>query len=1224
MSAMRWGKRFSVAVVSILVSTTGLVAQINEWSKIGPDGADVLKLIMDPRSPQTLYAITNCAGLFKTEDGAAHWKQIGGDVPSSVFLPPYAVRQSLRFDDLAISPFDSSLLYAVIASKFYRSLDGGEHWDLRSSPVAIRAIAPSPLDGQTVFAGSSSGVLKSADGGLTWNPPASSVPLSQVGIIKFDPQNPSVLYAVGDRIAKSMDGGETWFDLSPGFSGYLGFASDFAVDPRDSSRLYILCTSGLYASADGGVTWTGISAVFAESIAVDPADSSILYLGYLSADPANFYWNTARSADGGQTWSLFLLDRFRLLFDPDDPSIVYAAAWKKGVYKSEDGGLTWAFRSTGIRKATPGALAFGPTEDLPGPSPRNGAPIGFATSTIYVGSPAGVFTSSDGGETWQGTNDDLSNKSFSDLRVEDAAGTALRAGIANVAGGIGGFAPGGIFASTDGGAHWTGLNEGLTSRDVRRVFSAPFSALPGGAVAAPAASNTFYAATNGGGVFKSVDGGASWSPKNSGLSYLYLTDLVIDPANPRALFASNYWGVLKSSDAAESWTGPVLSQTTNCLAADPNQPGVFYAGTVIGVYKSSDGGESWTKASAGMPGEIGFGITCLAVDPRDPGRVLAGTGGAGVFLSLDGADLWTPVLDGINNLQIKCVGFDPVVPNKIFASTDGDGLYSMTFDPAPQIVLDKTHLRFGAGPDGSVTTSQKVRVSNPGVVALRWTATASASWIRVTPSSGTGGMVLDVSVDPAALAAGAYAGAVQIEDPAASNSPQAVFVDLTVYPESVPTGPPFGNFDTPIEGRTGVGGAIPVTGWALDDIEVVRIEIKRDPHPGDPPLAIGADGLVYVGDGIFVEGARPDVELVYPAYPLSSRAGWGYMLLTNTLPGGGNGAYRFYALAADVEGYTTLLGTKTIFCDNANATRPFGTIDTPGQGETIWGSSYVNFGWVLTPLPKGIPKDGSTIRVYVDSILKGALSAEPNFYDQYRVDVSTAFPGLYNTGAPGAGGPVGAFFLNTTRLAEGIHTIGWTAYDDAGVGEGIGSRFFSVANSGGSSVAAAGSAPAAGKAKAKSPGPGDIPLSDAAVLPIRIQPISLTTGFDPKAPSMLLAPDHAGICRVVIPETNRLEIELEGPPGDREEFAPSARWAGYVVVGDELRPLPIGSTLDRRTGRFSWMPGPGFLGTYDLMFLRIESSGLTRKLLVRITVDPKAGASSGSAVSFTACRRGLS
>ena len=198
------------------------------------------------------------------------------------------------------------------------------------------------------------------------------------------------------------------------------------------------------------------------------------------------------------------------------------------------------------------------------------------------------------------------------------------------------------------------------------------------------------------------------------------------------------------------------------------------------------------------------------------------------------------------------------------------------------------------------------------------------------------------------------------------------------------------------------------------------------------------------------------------------------MLLTNFLPNRGTGTYTLRAIATDGEGHAVTLGTKTITCDNAHAVKPFGTIDTPAQGGTASGSGYVNFGWVLT-LPHTVPKDGHTISVYVDSVLRGTLSQNPSSYDNYRVDVSTNFPGLNNTGAPGGGGPVGAFFLDTTAFANGVHTIWWIAYDDNGDGDGIGSRYFAIDNPGGSPE---GADPAPGRAAggsfgaARSPGPG--------------------------------------------------------------------------------------------------------------------------------------------------------
>ena len=68
-----------------------------------------------------------------------------------------------------------------------------------------------------------------------------------------------------------------------------------------------------------------------------------------------------------------------------------------------------------------------------------------------------------------------------------------------------------------------------------------------------------------------------------------------------------------------------------------------------------------------------------------------------------------------------------------------------------------------------------------------------------------------------------------------------------------------------------------------------------------------------------------------------------------------------------------LLGTNTITCDNAHATKPFGTIDFPSQGGVISGSSYRNHGWVLTPQPCGMPLDGSTMVVYIDGVGLGGI-----------------------------------------------------------------------------------------------------------------------------------------------------------------------------------------------------------------------------------------------------------
>jgi hypothetical protein len=250
---------------------------------------------------------------------------------------------------------------------------------------------------------------------------------------------------------------------------------------------------------------------------------------------------------------------------------------------------------------------------------------------------------------------------------------------------------------------------------------------------------------------------------------------------------------------------------------------------------------------------------------------------------------------------------------------------------------------------------------------------------------------------------------------------------------ALPAGPPFGSFDTPVNGASGVVGSLAVTGWALDNTGVTRVEIHRNPVAGEP---VPPSGKVYVGDATFVAGARPDVAALYAAYPNAARAGWGYMLLTNMLPNQGNGSFTLHAYARDDAGVSTLLGSKTITCSNATATKPFGTLDTPPQGGTVAGSVFAVWGWALTPPPAVIPVTGSTLQVFVDDTPRGTPT-----YNLYRADIAQLFPGYANSN-----GAVFTYVLNTAAFPNGLHSIAVSATDNLGRTEGIGSRFFWIQN----------------------------------------------------------------------------------------------------------------------------------------------------------------------------------
>ena len=133
---------------------------------------------------------------------------------------------------------------------------------------------------------------------------------------------------------------------------------------------------------------------------------------------------------------------------------------------------------------------------------------------------------------------------------------------------------------------------------------------------------------------------------------------------------------------------------------------------------------------------------------------------------------------------------------------------------------------------------------------------------------------------------------------------------------------PVGVIDTPLNNTTGVVGAIPVTGWALDDVDVANLFVCRSPVAGE---GAGADGRcggaaqIFLGEAVFIDDARPDVPAAFPTSPRNYRGGWGFMLLTNMLPNQGNGAYSLSGLRRWIaKGTWSRLGSRGFTCDNAH------------------------------------------------------------------------------------------------------------------------------------------------------------------------------------------------------------------------------------------------------------------------------------------------------------------
>jgi hypothetical protein len=536
---------------------------------------------------------------------------------------------------------------------------------------------------------------------------------------------------------------------------------------------------------------------------------------------------------------------------------------------------------------------------------------------------------------------------------------------------------------------------------------------------------------------------------------------------------------------------------------------------------------------------------------------------------------------------------NPAPPPNPNAPSGGGCSASPIPTPSTRVAVNRTGMFFGATNNGAVKTgAQPATVTFSGGCGT-WTVSSNVTWLDITSASGSGAGSFSVAVKPGTYPAGtALTGTITVTAPGVANSPLTFPVQLHAFASS---GAPFGTIDTPANNATGVVGSIGVTGWALDDIGVSQVTIWRDPLPGE--TASASNGKVFIGNAVQVDGARPDVD-ASNSQPFDFQAGWGYLMLTNMLPNQGNGTFNLFAYADDVEGHRVLLGSRTITCDNAHATKPFGAIDTPTQGGTVSGSAYVNFGWALTPTPSTVPFDGSTIMVYIDGVPVGHPT-----YNQFRSDIASLFPGRNNSG-----GAVGFFTIDTTTLSNGVHTIQWGVTDNAGNPEGIGSRYFTVLNGAASSALtverSSSTQSAMGQAlevRQSSPTGESMgaPAESLDVVPVSRTPVYIRTGFDQTGALDMVDADRTGVRHVSAGQVTRFQLTLGSPAKGGDEG-----YEGYVVANGVLEALPAGAFLDRKAGDFFWQPGVGFAGVYDLVFVRI--SGDTRERIpVKVHISKK-------------------
>jgi hypothetical protein len=213
----------------------------------------------------------------------------------------------------------------------------------------------------------------------------------------------------------------------------------------------------------------------------------------------------------------------------------------------------------------------------------------------------------------------------------------------------------GLFKSVDGGATWSKPSFGSGSAYVW---------IP---VVDPVSPNIVYAGTVGEGLFKSEDYGDSWTSV-PGLPAT-VQGLNVDPRNNQELFAATTNGIYRSEDAGQTWLR-VLDLPAWSITIFGGASQVVYATTKRqGVYKSLDGGRSWEAKNHGITDSQMGRSAPVIIDPEHSEVLYVGSeGGGGVFKSTDGGDTWLPVNLGLSDTSVFGLAADLHRPGTLYVS----------------------------------------------------------------------------------------------------------------------------------------------------------------------------------------------------------------------------------------------------------------------------------------------------------------------------------------------------------------------------------------------------------------------------------------------------------------------------------------------------------------------------------------------------------------------------
>jgi len=587
------------------------------------------------------------AGILKSTDAGTTWTQMCGPFCGPVGQDGF-YGGGARIGGLAVHPTNGQILLAAVAllnaDGVYRSSDGGNTWIQVLSGNPGTAVIFDPTNGNTAYAAlgnvfsGTEGVYKSTDAGQTWTPEngtgANTLSLSNAAriVLAMAGSSTTTLYAgianINDgsllSMYKTTDGGANWTALTsaPDYcTPQCSYDNVIGVQPGSSPD--VVYAGGAYSttlirSTDGGTTWSTLQSaesggfLHADTHALAfSSDGTLLYVGNDGGAYSTGQITMTNPAFTALNSTLSVTQFYPgLTIDPSNINKAIGGTQDNGT-ELYSGTATW-------NQVTCGDGAY-TAIDAVTPSTMYAA-----CEDIYVQKSTASGSSSSWNLAESGINTADRVDFIPPLVMDPAASATLYFGTYRV------------YQTKNGASSWTAISPDLTN-------GSGFWAVVTAIAVAPTDSNTVYAGTGDSHVqvTTNANAGASatWSNRSSNLPPRVITGVAVDPTVSTTAYVtfSGFTGfgdtlghVFKTTNGGSTWTdinSDLPNTPVNSLVIVPDVPNSVFVGTDIGVFYTSNGGTSWSSLVDGLPN-----VAVLGLAIHNASRTLrASTHGRGVW-----------------------------------------------------------------------------------------------------------------------------------------------------------------------------------------------------------------------------------------------------------------------------------------------------------------------------------------------------------------------------------------------------------------------------------------------------------------------------------------------------------------------------------------------------------------------------------------------------------------